>query len=310
MEYYPGILILTTNRVGNFDEAIKSRVHCALYYPPLDEENTYKVWKRNIEILEERNKDADEESRVHFDRRELRKYAREHWETCEPHQRWNGRQIKNAFQTAVALAEWRRLEKADKTGQPKGPVLTRRDFEQVAEANKHFDNYIKNLRSDYESRARESGLRDDRFTVQYHGIGDRRKAKSGKAKPTSRKRDVLKKKRRQVVSETEEEDTEDVEEDESSEDEEEEEEDDSSSIDGDEEDESSEGEEEDEETDESSESELEVLAKHSKKGRTASAKAKKPKSNGRLKDEEAMEPAKTSKKSTTGGTKKRVRRTG
>ena len=35
LEYYDGILILTTNRIGTFDEAFKSRIQLALHYPPL-----------------------------------------------------------------------------------------------------------------------------------------------------------------------------------------------------------------------------------------------------------------------------------
>lgn len=35
LEYYEGILFLASNRVGVFSEAFKSRIHVALYYPPL-----------------------------------------------------------------------------------------------------------------------------------------------------------------------------------------------------------------------------------------------------------------------------------
>jgi hypothetical protein len=35
LEYYEGILFLTTNRVGVFDETFKSRIHLPLYYPLL-----------------------------------------------------------------------------------------------------------------------------------------------------------------------------------------------------------------------------------------------------------------------------------
>ena len=38
VEYFEGILILTTNRVGTCDEAFKSRIQLALHYPPLSEE--------------------------------------------------------------------------------------------------------------------------------------------------------------------------------------------------------------------------------------------------------------------------------
>lgn len=31
LEYYKGILFLTTNRIGTFDEAFKSRIHLSLF---------------------------------------------------------------------------------------------------------------------------------------------------------------------------------------------------------------------------------------------------------------------------------------
>ena len=37
LEYYEGILILTSNRIGTFDEAFKSRVQLAIHYPLLSE---------------------------------------------------------------------------------------------------------------------------------------------------------------------------------------------------------------------------------------------------------------------------------
>lgn len=72
LEYYSGILILTTNRVGTFDEAIKSRVHCALYYPPLDEQNTFKIWQMNLAGLQERNEELEKKHQVRFEPERLR----------------------------------------------------------------------------------------------------------------------------------------------------------------------------------------------------------------------------------------------
>lgn len=37
LEYYAGILFLTTNRIGGFDEAFASRIHMSLHYPQLTE---------------------------------------------------------------------------------------------------------------------------------------------------------------------------------------------------------------------------------------------------------------------------------
>lgn len=43
--YYPGILILTTNRVSVFDEAIQSRIHVSLYYNSLSPETRGRLWR-------------------------------------------------------------------------------------------------------------------------------------------------------------------------------------------------------------------------------------------------------------------------
>ncbi len=45
LEYSEGILFLKTNSVGAVDEAFKSRIYVPFYYPWLNEEQTYKIWK-------------------------------------------------------------------------------------------------------------------------------------------------------------------------------------------------------------------------------------------------------------------------
>lgn len=45
LEYYEGILFLTTNRVKNIDQAFESRIHISLEYPPLDTAARSAVWK-------------------------------------------------------------------------------------------------------------------------------------------------------------------------------------------------------------------------------------------------------------------------
>ena len=53
LEYYNGILILTTNRIGTFDEAFKSRIQLALHYPPLDRDGRWEVWRNFVQSLSE-----------------------------------------------------------------------------------------------------------------------------------------------------------------------------------------------------------------------------------------------------------------
>lgn len=49
LEYYAGILFLTTNRVGGIDPAFKSRIHLTLYYPRLNLNTTLELHKTFIQ---------------------------------------------------------------------------------------------------------------------------------------------------------------------------------------------------------------------------------------------------------------------
>ncbi len=99
LEYYSGILFLNTNRVGTFDPAFRSRIHISLYYPPLNGEQTLKVWKVNLKRTV-----ANDKYRV--EKAEIIAFAKERFRKNASGTRWNGRHIRNAFQTAIALAEY------------------------------------------------------------------------------------------------------------------------------------------------------------------------------------------------------------
>ncbi|KAL8688805.1 MAG: hypothetical protein Q9218_005370 [Villophora microphyllina] len=135
LEFYSGILFLTTNKVGHFDEAFKSRIHVKLYYPILDKRATLKIWKMNLERLAKSKKTMEVEAD------EIYEYARTHYR--ELHKKgkttWNGRQIKNAFQTAIALAEFDANQRQGK------PVLALEHFKVVAQAAEDFDDYLYGL---------------------------------------------------------------------------------------------------------------------------------------------------------------------
>ncbi|KAF3922056.1 hypothetical protein ABW20_dc0107587 [Dactylellina cionopaga] len=90
LEYYSGILFLTTNRVKTFDEAFQSRIHVALRYRDLDKSAREQVWRNFITKIEASgNTTAIKETDYDF----LGSVV------------LNGRQIKNAARTALSLAE-------------------------------------------------------------------------------------------------------------------------------------------------------------------------------------------------------------
>jgi SpoVK/Ycf46/Vps4 family AAA+-type ATPase len=49
LEYFQGILFLTTNRVETFDDAFQSRIHVALRYGDLTSKAKRSIWKMFLE---------------------------------------------------------------------------------------------------------------------------------------------------------------------------------------------------------------------------------------------------------------------
>lgn len=52
MEYYRGILFLTTNRVGKFDDAFMSRIHVVIGYEDLGQKQQEELWNGFFKKLE------------------------------------------------------------------------------------------------------------------------------------------------------------------------------------------------------------------------------------------------------------------
>jgi hypothetical protein len=199
LEYYSGILILTTNRVGQFDEAIKSRVHISLYYPPLTKKTSLEIWKMNLNRLEREEKGRSTKRPIIFSRKDIMEFANAHWADNEiSNTNWNGRQIKNAFQTAIALAEFEYMELQSKLKtNDGGPLLEASHFKKVATASARFDRYLISVRSTDAKNSEIKFNRKDDFIdngiptesgLRYPSLKDAQKAKRAeraKPKPTS-----------------------------------------------------------------------------------------------------------------------------
>ncbi|KAF4961386.1 hypothetical protein FSARC_10202 [Fusarium sarcochroum] len=99
LDYFTGILFLTTNRVGHFDEAFMSRIHVSIGYDRLDSSARETIWENLFRKLKEDHKQGGPEIRYEY---EAKQYVKKNEEILKL--RWNGREIRNAFQTAVALA--------------------------------------------------------------------------------------------------------------------------------------------------------------------------------------------------------------
>ncbi|RGP61609.1 p-loop containing nucleoside triphosphate hydrolase [Fusarium sporotrichioides] len=148
IEYYRGILFLTTNRVGQFDDAFISRIHVIIHYEKLNPEGQKKVWMQFFDKLDYDREDFKVTRRA-------KDYILEDGAISE--MEWNGREIRNAFQTAVALADYRFQQGS---ASQKQPTLDQRDFEQVCEMMKQFKSYLVNVHNmDEGQRAFNAGSR-------------------------------------------------------------------------------------------------------------------------------------------------------
>lgn len=160
LEYYQGILFLTSNRVGTFDEAFRSRIHLSLYYPPLSKETTTKIWKTNLDRL-------DKSGRMTFNGEKIMEFAEKQFQKGT---RWNGRQIRNAFQTAISLAGYdhtKKLASNNPSEVPTKPKLTKDHFKKVAKASADFDDYVREVMGgeDYARKAEIEEVRADSFRL-------------------------------------------------------------------------------------------------------------------------------------------------
>ncbi|KAI0414989.1 hypothetical protein F5X98DRAFT_347984 [Xylaria grammica] len=151
LEYYRGVLFLTTNRVGSLDEAFRSRVHVSLWYPHLTADHTISILRNSLKRLPQppapNGKPVYGLIKVMYDeiedfvRDEYRKYSRAIGRERGP---WNGRQIRNAVQIAACLALYQKETASTKDDYP--AVLTARHFQSVAETTSEFEGFLKKTR--------------------------------------------------------------------------------------------------------------------------------------------------------------------
>ncbi|KAK2001937.1 hypothetical protein LX36DRAFT_678660 [Colletotrichum falcatum] len=118
LEYFQGILFLTTNRVETFDDAFQSRIHIALRYESLNQKakkTIFKIFVERVRVLE---------------KVDLKPFSDEDFDNLAKHD-LNGRQIKNTVRTAQALAV------------NKGEPLSMEHIRQVLDVQNSFDLHLK-----------------------------------------------------------------------------------------------------------------------------------------------------------------------
>lgn len=172
LEYYQGILFLTTNRVGTFDDGFISRIHVIIHYPDFSNEQRGQIWDIFFNKLEREREDIKVTQRI-LD------YAKESDDMKSLG--WNGREIRNgrtnscghsqktwltfldlAFNTALSLAECDNERDARNR-----IVLHSRHLEQVVKMSKAFQGYLKSTqRMTPAEAAYAARTRDDKWKFE------------------------------------------------------------------------------------------------------------------------------------------------
>ncbi|KAF4965654.1 hypothetical protein FSARC_6592 [Fusarium sarcochroum] len=140
LEYFSGIVFLTTNRLASFDEAMKSRIHLSLRFEAPDLDTRRRIWRQNLEAVpldetEIGGAESDDatDSLVCYD--------------------LNGREISNALNTARTLARFERVK------------LNHSHIEKVLEVGQTFDRHLKEESRRLVEASYAGGDRANRFNL-------------------------------------------------------------------------------------------------------------------------------------------------
>ena len=120
LEYFDGILLLTTNRPGIIDEAFQSRIHLIINMPDVDEGRQMKVWKLFL------TRQGLNDNEINTILAWLLKDAAK--------DRFNGRQIRNIVRTAAA-----------KAAHSRSPKITKEHISDVIDVSREYTEYMKKL---------------------------------------------------------------------------------------------------------------------------------------------------------------------
>ncbi|KAK1658313.1 P-loop containing nucleoside triphosphate hydrolase protein [Colletotrichum godetiae] len=132
LEYYDGILILTTNRITQFDIAVQSRVNLGIKYDDLQREQKLEIFKNFIEQLKPDQVEQKDK---------ILKWFRDEEEARDWTDGLNGRQIRNILFSAGSLA------------QEDGGKLKLEHISRMAKSTWRFHDSIKTVVDDARRRA-------------------------------------------------------------------------------------------------------------------------------------------------------------
>lgn len=134
------------------------------------------MWSNIMDRIERDNRRSGTEVAITFNREQLLRFAEKDFLRRERKGKpWNGRQIRNAFNTAIGLGRYQRLQMLKEKGispteaaasgdkQLMEIKLTKTNFQDITTAARSFEDYIQDLRGVDSEIARLTRVRDDHW---------------------------------------------------------------------------------------------------------------------------------------------------
>ena len=140
LEYYQGIMILTTNRINALDIAVQSRIHLAIRYDDLTQDQRKKIFRMFLDQLREKEPEAIKDYDAIVD-----------WvDDNGSEAKLNGRHIRNVVSSALALA---RSTAKQSGGDDRLTVKHIRDVMNITkDFQEQLESITRDTRASYEAR--------------------------------------------------------------------------------------------------------------------------------------------------------------
>lgn len=160
--------MLTTNRLGKLDPAMSSLIHIILHYKRPGPTEIERIFRANIKRLQESEQqqyEASGERPLFVVEADVMKLAVEH---CNKHPKgkgaWNGRQIRNAFLVAAALARQEAEQPGLDASSGFQPQLRSSHFQEVEKLIEEYHGFRPHVvGGDDSRRAHLNEERDDEY---------------------------------------------------------------------------------------------------------------------------------------------------
>jgi AAA+ superfamily predicted ATPase len=127
LEYYRGILILTTNRIRSFDIAVQSRINLAIKFEDLTEKQKKRIFRNLVNQL------GDEQVK---NKQALLDWMNDDDDASRSFSKLNGRQVRNVVFSAASLAGNRK---------PGDNLLKREDIQRMLNETVEFQKHLHEL---------------------------------------------------------------------------------------------------------------------------------------------------------------------